>query len=75
MLPSTKSKAEQQFAASQKKSEVALKEKEKEQLERVGHIANLRALRLAKEAADKKESDIVAAKKGRKVAAKTKKAS
>ena len=75
MLPSTKSKAEQQFAASQKKSEVALKEKEKEQLQRVGHIANLRALRLAKEAADKKESDIVAAKKAEKVAAKTKKAS
>jgi hypothetical protein len=75
MLPSTKSKAEQQFAASQKKSEVALKEKEKEQLERVGHIANLRALRLAKEAADKKESDIVAAKKAVKVAAKIKKAS
>jgi hypothetical protein len=72
MLPSTKSKAERQFAASQKKSEVALKEKEKEQLERVGHIANLRALRLAKEAADKKESDIVAKKKKEKGAAKNK---
>jgi len=73
MLPATKSKAEQLFAASQKKTEVALKEKEKEQLERAGHIANLRALRMAKESAEKKESDIAAAKKAEKAAAKKKK--
>jgi hypothetical protein len=75
MLPSTKSKAEQLFAANQKKSEVALKEKEKEQLERAGHIANLRALRLAKESADQKESDLAAEKKAKKVASKKKKTS
>jgi|APSaa5957512535_1039671.scaffolds.fasta_scaffold341007_1 hypothetical protein len=63
MQSAIKSKADKQFAASQKKSEVALKEKEKLQLERAGHTANLRALRLAKEASDKKTSEIAVAKK------------
>jgi hypothetical protein len=63
MQSAIKSKADKQFAASQKKSEVALKEKEKLQLERAGHAANLRALRLAKEASDKKASEIAAAEK------------
>ena len=54
MLKSTKSRAEQQFAATQKKDKQALKEKEKARLKRVEHVASLRALRLAKEAADEK---------------------
>ncbi len=54
MLKSTKSRAEQQFATTQKKNKQALKEKEKARLERVEHVASLRALRLAKEAADEK---------------------
>ncbi|MDP6120407.1 MAG: hypothetical protein QF450_03215 [Rhodospirillales bacterium] len=54
MLKSTKSRAEQQFATTQKKNKQALKEKEKVRLERVEHVASLRALRLAKEAADEK---------------------
>lgn len=57
------SKADKQFAASQKKTEIALKEKEKLQLERAGQTANLRALRLAKEASDKKASEIAATEK------------
>lgn len=72
MQNSAKSKAEQQFAASQKKSELALKEKEKEQVERSDRTADLRALRLAKEAADKKLADSVGAEK---VVAKNKKLS
>ena len=47
-----KSKAEKQFAATQKKAEQALKDREKEQLKKTEHMASLRALRLAKEAAD-----------------------
>ncbi len=51
---SVKSRAEQQFAATQKKNKPALNEKEKARQERAEHVARLRALRLAKEAADKK---------------------
>ena len=54
MLKSVKSRAEEQFAATQKKDKQALKEKEKARQERAEHMAKLRALRLAKEAADKK---------------------
>ena len=53
MLKSTKSRAEEQFAATQKKDKKALKEKEKAWQQRVEHTASLRALRLAKEVADK----------------------
>ncbi len=53
MLKSVKSRAEQLFAANQKKDQQALKEKEKARQERAEHVAKLRALRLAKEAADK----------------------
>lgn len=52
MIPSVKSRAEREFAAAQKKDKQALKEKEKAQQEKADKIANLRALRLAKEAAD-----------------------
>ncbi|MCH9053923.1 MAG: hypothetical protein IIA72_23200 [Proteobacteria bacterium] len=53
MYQSVKSRAEEQFAATQKKNKPALNEKEKARQERAEHVASLRALRLAKEAADK----------------------
>ncbi len=53
MLMSVKSKAEKLFAATQKKNKQSLNEKEKTRQERAEHVASLRALRLAKEAADK----------------------
>ena len=53
MLKSGRSRAEEQFAATQKKDKQALKEKEKARQESAEHVAKLRALRLAKEAADK----------------------
>ncbi len=67
MLKSVKSRAEEQFAATQKKDKQALKEKEKARQE---HVASLRALRLAKEAADKKAAEKAVAEKA---AAKNKK--
>lgn len=57
MLKSAKSKAEEQFAATQKKDKQALKEKDKARQKSLDHTAKLRALRLAKEAADKEEKD------------------
>ena len=55
MLKSVKSRAEEQFAATQKKDEQAQKEKENAWQQRMKHSAKLRALRLAKEAADKED--------------------
>ena len=72
MLNSVKSRAEAQFAATQKKDKPALKEKDKARQERAEHVASLRALRLAKEAADKKAAEKAAAEKA---AAKNKKSS
>ena len=57
MLKSLKSRAEEKFAATQKKDEQALKEKETAWQQKMEHTARLRALRLAKEAADKKKED------------------
>ncbi len=57
MLKSAKSKAEEQFAATQKKDNQALKEKENTWQQKMEHTARLRALRLAKEAADKEKED------------------
>ena len=57
MLKTVKSRAEEQFAATQKKDEQALKEKENAWQQRMEHTARLRALRLSKEAADKKKED------------------
>ena len=54
MLMSVRSKAEERFAATQKKVKPALNEKETARQERAEHVARLRALRLAKDAADKK---------------------
>ena len=56
MLKSVKSRAEEQFAATQKKDEQTLKEKENAWQQRMKHSAKLRALRLAKEAADKEDN-------------------
>ncbi len=53
MLTTMKSKAEEQFAATQKKDKQALKKKDTAWQQRMEHTAKLRALRLAKEAADK----------------------
>jgi len=72
MVKSVKSRAEEQFAATQKKDKQALKEREKARQERADHVAGLRALRLAKEAADKKAAEEEAAEK---TAAKNKKSS
>ena len=66
MLKSVKTRAEEQFTATQKKGKQALKEKEKARLERAEHVASLRALRLAKEAADKKAAAEKAAAKKKK---------
>ncbi len=60
MLKPARSRAEKLFTATQKKDNQLLKEKEKAQQERAKHLATLRALRLAKEAADKE----AAAEKG-----------
>ncbi len=54
MSKSVKLRAEEQFAATQKKDKQAPKEKEKARQERAEHVASLRALRLAKDAADNK---------------------
>ncbi len=72
MLKSARSRAEEQFTATQKKDKQALKEKEKARREKSEHVAKLRALRLAKEAADKEAAEKAAAEK---VAAKNKKPS
>ena len=63
MLKSGRSRAEEQFAATQKKDKQALKEKEKARQENAEHVAKLRALRLAKEAADKKAAEKAVAEK------------
>ncbi len=55
MLQSVKSRAEEKFAATQKKDKQVLKEKETAWQQRMKHTARLRALRLAKEAADKED--------------------
>ncbi len=55
MLMSVKSRAEEQFAATQKKDKQTLKERENVWQQRMEQTARLRALRLAKEAADKED--------------------
>jgi len=66
------SRAEEQFVATQKKDKQPLKEKEKARQEMAERVARLRALRLAKEAADKGAAAAAAAEKA---AAKNKKPS
>ncbi len=72
LLKSAKSRAEELFAATQKKDKRALNEKEIARQERAERVASLRALRLAKEAADKKAAENADAEKA---AAKNKKPS
>ena len=64
MLQSAKrSRAEEQYAALQKRDKQALKEKEKALLEGLAKVAKLKELRLAKEVADKLAAEKDAAKK------------
>ena len=72
MRNSVKSRAEEQFAATQKKDKQSLKDKEKARQEMAERVARLRALRLANEAADKEAAAAAAAEKA---AAKNKKPS
>ncbi len=65
MRKSATSMAEAQFAATQKKAKRALTEIEKERQEIAKRTAKLRALRLAKEAADKQAAEEAAAAKPR----------
>ena len=52
-----KSRAEKLFTATQKKANQASKEKDKAKQERAEHIASLKALRLAKELANKETAE------------------
>ena len=63
MAKSARTKAEQHFTASQKKDKKDLKEREKVWQDRLDRTATLRALRLAKEAEDKKAAEDAAANK------------
>ena len=53
----TRSKAEEQFTATQKKDEKTLNEREKIRQDQADKVARLRALRLAKEAGDDNTAD------------------
>lgn len=75
MVKATIRRAEEQFAASQKKDKEFLKGKEKAKQEAREQLQKLRALRLAKEAADKEAAERQAAEKAAKTSGtKTKKA-
>ncbi len=63
MVESVKSRAEEKFAAIQKKDKKALNEKEAALQARAEHVASLRVLRLAKEVADKKAAEKATAEK------------
>ena len=63
MMKLVKSRAEEQFVATQKKDNQARKERDKASQERGNHVASLKALRLAKEAADKEAAEKAAAEK------------
>ncbi len=56
MLKSARARAEEQFAATQKKAKQSLNKKDKARQEIAERMARQRALRLAKEAADKEAS-------------------
>ena len=57
MMKLVKSRAEELFTATQKKANQARKEKDKARQDRAEHIASLKALRLAKELADKETAE------------------
>lgn len=60
MRKSVRSKAEAEFASIRQQDKKALKEKQKVEQEKADHVAHLRSLRLAKEAADKEAAAIAA---------------
>ena len=62
MLKSARARAEDQFAVTQKKAKQALNKKDKAREEIAERMARQRALRLAKEAADKEAAEEGAAK-------------
>jgi len=61
VFKSVRMTAEEQFAATQKKEVIARDEKQQLRQENREHVMKLRALRLAKEAADKKAASTKAA--------------
>lgn len=63
MDKSVRSKAEERFNKIKQQDIKALKEREKTQLEDAAKVARLKALRLAKEAADKEAAEKEAAEK------------
>jgi hypothetical protein len=65
MFKSVRLTAEEQFAATQKKEVLARNEKQLLQQENVAHVIKLRALRVAKEVADKKAAETVVTKKAK----------
>lgn len=73
MWKTARSKAEERFSATQKKTNQALKEAEKERQKQSAHTAKLKSLRLAKEAADKEAADKQAAETAAKEKVATKK--
>ena len=70
MAKSVRSRADEQFAATQKKAKQFVKDKDKAWQELTDRVAKQKALRLAKEAADQEVADLAAAEKA---AAKSKK--
>lgn len=62
-MKSSKSKAEEQFAATQKKDKKFVKDKERAEQMRADRVASLKALRLAKEAADREAAEAAATQK------------
>ena len=65
MSKSAKSRAEELFSSARTDSGQALLEKEKAEKDKADHIANLRALRLAKEAADREAAALKSAAKNK----------
>ena len=63
MWRTTKSSAAEQRATDRKQADKAIKERDKARLVRQEHVQKLKALRLAKEAADKETADREAAEK------------
>jgi len=63
MVKTAKSRAEEQFAATQKKDQQALREKEDAQQENADRVAKLRGLRIAKETADREAAEQASAEK------------
>ncbi len=63
MMKTTRTKAEEKFAASQKNFQQAMNEREKAKKAKAEQVVKLKALRLAKEAEDKKAEEEAAAVK------------